>query len=353
MKLFTTFALVLSTLMMGQEAKAQHRGRRYNPPSHHSSGSSRSSGRSSSSRTTVSSRPSSVNRGPRYNPPASRPSTPAPRRTYTPAPTRTHTPAPRGPRYNPPAPTRTYTPAPSTPRGPRYNPPTPRPSTGGYFPNRTGPRYNPPSPRPGSYKPVPRGPRYNPPGRVIVRPSRDYYGTPRYHRPWGYNPIPYSRYHHIPYTGYYYHSTRYSSTTSWYIYVWSNFPDYIYVNWIFYPASGYTNGYWRINDYPYFVSNGYRYRYSHIDSCNYQLVDGWNHQVLESYWNLSCSTGYDLCSGERDRLNDASGDFRYFCAETFRDSDYDYSRPSYDGDDNWSTTCTDYDSDGFCDSGSF
>ncbi len=128
-----------------------------------------------------------------------------------------------------------------------------------------------------------------------------------------------------------------------------SFPQYVYVNWIFYPASGYNNGYWTIDNYPYYVFNGYRYRYSHLDTCNYQLVDSWNHDVVDTFWNQTCNTGYDACSYQRDRMNSQMGDFRYFCSETFRDQGYDYSRPTYEDYDYDDQYCTDYDNDGYCD----
>lgn len=106
-----------------------------------------------------------------------------------------------------------------------------------------------------------------------------------------------------------------------------------------------------IENYPYYVYNGYRYRYSTSDYCNYQLVDSNNHQVVQTYWNQLCNTGYDSCSYERDRLNSQMNDYRYFCSETWRDYGYDYSTPSYEdsnygSDDN---TCSDANHDGMCD----
>jgi len=103
-----------------------------------------------------------------------------------------------------------------------------------------------------------------------------------------------------------------------------------------------------IDNYPYYVFNSYRYRYSQIDFCNYQLVDSWNHQVVTQYWNQQCNIGYDNCSFERDRLNTQMGEYRYFCSETFRDESYDYSTPSYDTSSE-EETCQDWDNDGYCD----
>jgi hypothetical protein len=354
-------------------------------------------------------------RGPRYNPnPGS--GTPSPG-SYTPS---RPTPGPstggynsgdrtpRGPRYNPnprptPGSTGGYNPGPvvtrptpgTPPRGPRYNPRPVPGSTGGYNPGRVvhrptpgipsrGPRYN-PYPgrgpvviRPGStiprYYPRPTTPSYRVPGhrynRTVgtyygrsdnpnYRPIRTHYGTRFYHRPFGYTPIRYVYYNHAPYRATYSHSVRYYRTSDWYNYVLRSYPNYLYAHWIFWPATGYTNGYWTIDNYPYFVYNGYRYRYSSYDYCNYQLVDKYDHRVTQTHWNLLCKTGYDMCSLERDRLNAQMNDYRYFCSETYRDYGHDYSQPSYDdsyypetttnNDSEDINTCVDSDRDGMCD----
>ena len=163
-------------------------------------------------------------------------------------------------------------------------------------------------------------------------------------------------YHHSPYASPYYSSIRYYRTYDWYSWVNRSYPNYIYANWIFFPASGYNNGYWTIDNYPYYVYNGYRNRYSSNDYCNYQLVDQYNHQVIQTYWNQYCNAGYDQCSYERDRINSQSGEYRYFCSETYRDQGYDYSRPTYDDNDDYNNggnyggnTCNDYNNDGYCD----
>jgi hypothetical protein len=139
-------------------------------------------------------------------------------------------------------------------------------------------------------------------------------------------------------------------TYDWYSYVYRTNPNYIYAHWIFWPATGYTNGYWTIDNYPYYVYNGYRYRYSTADYCNYQLVDSYDHTVIQSYWNQMCNTGYDACSYERDRINSQMGEYRYFCSETYRDQNFNESAPSYD-DSYYSSSeaCSDADGDGYCD----
>ena len=124
---------------------------------------------------------------------------------------------------------------------------------------------------------------------------------------------------------------RYNTTRHYYDYVRSRYYNYVYLNWIFWPST-YVNGYHYINGYPYFVWNGYQYRYSYYDTCNYQLVDTYTHQVVQSYFNMSCVQGYDMCAGERDYMNDSVWEYRYTCAETYRDYSYDFSYPTYDYD---------------------
>lgn len=422
MKILTAFLFLLSTFVVHQDVEAQTRGPRYNP--------NRGSGGSSSP-----SRSGGSSRGPRYNPspsrgsstPTTRPSRPSqPSRSGSYTPSRPSTGSsvggsrPRGPRYNPnpgrgtstptrgPVVTRPNRPNPgstvgsSTPRGPRYNPNPGRGTPGRQGPvvtrpntGRTprGPRYN-PNPRtnprgpvvrrPGPSRPTYRipGHRYNRriPGRVVRRtyhrPIRTHYGSRYYHRPFGYKPVRYAHYYHSPYRAPYRHTIRYYRTYDWYNYVYRINRNYVYAHWIFYPATGYRNGYWTIDNYPYYVYNGYRYRYSTNDYCNYQLVDSNNHQVVQTYWNQMCNTGYDACSYERDRLNSQMNDYRYFCSETWRDYGYDYSTPSYDSTsyptstdvgggntctdanrdgmcDDYSNTCSDNDNDGYCDPGTY
>jgi hypothetical protein len=333
MKFLFTLVLVLSGLTLASETSAQTRGPRYNPPG---GGSGHIGGRSPS-----------TPRGPSYNPNPgpSRPST-----SSSPGSTVGGS-TPRGPRYNPnpgqgnggtySGPTNPgQTVGGATPRGPRYNP-NPGQGNGGYHP---GP----------DHSPVPRGPRYNNPGSTTYRPVRTDYGTPRYHHPYGYSPVRYINYYHSPYSSPYVHTVRYYRTFDWYSWVYRSYPDYVYTNWIFYPATGYVNGYWTIENYPYYVYNGYRYRYSSYDYCNYQLVDQYDHRVVQNYWNQVCNNGYDSCSYERDRLNAQNGEYRFFCSETIRDYGYDYSTPTYEdnyGGQNpdYSNSCNDYNHDGYCD----
>lgn len=107
---------------------------------------------------------------------------------------------------------------------------------------------------------------------------------------------------------------------------------YIYWNtWVRY-RTDYVNGYYWYNDYPYFVYNGYRHRYSHMDTCNYELVDGYTNTTYRTFPGYTCTTGYDLCSNLRDSMNWQSTGYRYFCSERFDyDSSYSYSW-NYDDD---------------------
>lgn len=401
MKKLTAFVFLLSTLVVQQDVEAQTRGPRYNPnPNRGNSSPSRPSRPSTSPSTP------SRDRGPSYNPnrgstTPSRPSTPS-TGSYTPSRpspgSTTGNTNPRGPRYNP-------NPGRGTP-GPVVTRPTPG-TIGGYNPTPRGPRYN-PNPRgpvvtrPGTttprYYPRPTTPTYRIPGHRYNRPVgpnygrsygrgynlpiRTHYGTRYYHRPFGHTPIRYSPYYHAPYRSPFYHSVLYYRSYDWYNFVLRTNRNYVYVHWIFYPATGYRNGYNTIENYPYYVYNGYRHRYSSNDYCNYQLVDSNNHSVVQTYWNQICNTGYDACSYERDRLNSQMNDYRYFCSETYRDYGYDYSTPSYEnthypsentstGNDDYNTcsdanrdgmcddytgtssTCSDNDNDGYCDPGTY
>jgi hypothetical protein len=229
-------------------------------------------------------------------------------------------------------------------------------STPRYYPRPSTPNYRVPGHR---YN---RGPGYGRMPNRDYRPARTHYGTRYYHRPYGHTPVRYVHYYHAPYRTPYYHTVRYYRTYDWFNYVYQVNSNYIYAHWIFWPTTGYTNGYWTIDNYPYYVYNGYRYRYSTADYCNYQLVDSNDHRVVQTYWNQLCNVGYDSCSYERDRLNSQMNEYRYFCSETWRDFGYDYSTPTYDDsyysndpdseDDDYYgdvNTCEDSDYNGMCD----
>jgi hypothetical protein len=91
----------------------------------------------------------------------------------------------------------------------------------------------------------------------------------------------------------------------------------------------YNNGYYVISGYPYMIHNGYRFRYSNYDYCNYQLIDKYNHQVINSFWNMRCNQGYDICANQRDNMNYQAREFRYVCAETYRDRGHNFNDYSY------------------------
>lgn len=164
-----------------------------------------------------------------------------------------------------------------------------------------------------------------------------YYGTPRYHRPPNYRSIPYRRYYHNPIRRIVRHNINYTPI-NYYRRLRNVAAGAFYVNWIL-RSSTRSNGYFVINNYPYFVHNGYRHRYSSVDTCNYQLFDKYTHQVVGTYWNQICSYGYNQCALDRDARNERAWSNRYECAETFRNSNYDFNTPSH----NNNSSCYDYD----------
>ena len=116
---------------------------------------------------------------------------------------------------------------------------------------------------------------------------------------------------------------RHYTPSIYYRNIYRDYRSAVYLNWIFYPSTR-VNGYYYVGDYPYYVYNGYRHRYSHYDTCNYQLVDSYTNSVSLNYWNRTCAVGYDMCANERDLRNSVEYDNRYFCAETFRDRYYNF-----------------------------
>lgn len=161
------------------------------------------------------------------------------------------------------------------------------------------------------------------------RPDRRYYGTERYHRPSNYRARNYSRYYHSPYSRVIPAHRRYGRPVGYYSYMRSNFSTHLYLNWVLSPSSR-LNGYYYTNNYPFYIHNGYRHRYSNLETCNYQLVDSYTHSVQTSYFGQLCSSGYNACAYERDSRNDREYANRYFCAETFRDNGYNYNTPTYE-----------------------
>lgn len=141
----------------------------------------------------------------------------------------------------------------------------------------------------------------------------------------------YRSYRHRPDRTYRSHTRRYRNTRDYYRTVNRS---YIYRNnWIRVHV-GFDNGYRYYDDYPFFIYNGYRHRYSHVDTCDYELVDSYTGRVERTFYSYTCSNGYDMCADRRDDLNDYEWSNRYFCAERFSD----YSVDTYYGDDYYSDT---------------
>ncbi len=90
------------------------------------------------------------------------------------------------------------------------------------------------------------------------------------------------------------------------------------MNWVLSPSKR-LNGYHYINNYPFYIHNGYRHRYSNVETCNYQLVDKNTHSVQGRYNNNLCSVGYNSCANERDNMNNQFQENKYFCAENFKE----------------------------------
>ncbi|MGE3611466.1 MAG: hypothetical protein AB7I27_17875 [Bacteriovoracaceae bacterium] len=194
----------------------------------------------------------------------------------------------------------------------------------------------------------PQGPKTKPRSFKVRRKGLDF-GTNRYHRPIGYEALSYFQYSHSPMTPDT-HAAHFETSREWYSYISMHASQSIYNNWIFVPSRGLSNGYYNLNNYPFYVYNGFQYRYSSEDKCNYQLVDSYNHRVIKSYWNSACSDGYDLCSLDRDQRNDFIGEFKFFCAETIRSKlDKDVT-PSYDKNNyDDGKDCEDSNRDNYCD----
>lgn len=130
----------------------------------------------------------------------------------------------------------------------------------------------------------------------------------------------YRSYRHRPSTRYRSHTRRWNYTRDYFSYLDRS---YIYSQrWVRYYFD-YADGYY-FDDYPYYVYNGYRHRYSHVDTCDYQLVDSWSDTVERNFSSYTCSTGYDLCANLRDDLNEYEYDYRYFCAESYNSYDDNY-----------------------------
>ncbi len=280
---------------MSAELLAQTRGPRYNPGGGSSSGGSRSSSSSSSGGSRSSSSGSSYG--------GSRPSSSS-SSSYggsRPSSSSSSSSSSSGPRYNPSRGSSSSgsSSSSSSSTGPRYNPSRGSSSSSGS--SSSGPRYNPnPGSNSGTVITNP-GPRYNPtryspprhqnaPGAVLVRRTVT----------------------HIPRTVIHNGPIRYTTPRDYHILVSRR---YVYRRWIQEPVVfSYSNGYWDIGGYPYYVYRGYRYRYDPVDVCQYELVDGSDYSTVKTYTE-ACSVAYDKCAVERDTLNTTLGMERYFCAE--------------------------------------
>lgn len=263
-------------------------------------------------------------------------------------------PADRGGRVNPaPRPNR-------PPANPGRVNPAPRPSRPPAPPTRVDPRpYRPPA-NPGRINPAPR-PNRPPanPGRVDVNPRRPVnpgrgYNTPiRPRRPaparpptdyrrdtrWDYGRAQtyhnqyrhydnwhrpnyrYTRVRHNPYYSVPRHTVTYYTPRDYYYHL--SYRDIYWNQWIRVRIN-YNDGYYWHNNYPYFVYNGYRHRYSPVEYCDYELVDGWNNSTHTTYHGQTCQSAYDSCASLRDDLNYYAGDYRYFCSERFFDDPFSY-----------------------------
>lgn len=223
---------------------------------------------------------------------------------------------------------------------PRSNRPRPnvnRPRANRPRPNVNRPRPN--RPRPTVSRPRPNGPRHD--YRTGPRRDRSDYRRLQ-HRPlWWLASTTFSSYTHVPYRRAVNHHNRWSRSMSYhYTLPYSNI---YWDRWVRVRHQR-NNGYFNYNNYPYFVYNGYRHRYSRTDNCNYELVDGYNNDTERNFSTYSCSTGYDLCADVRDQMNRYESGYRYFCSEKFnKDSNYNYNW-NY-SDDFWSDAneSTDYD----------
>lgn len=99
---------------------------------------------------------------------------------------------------------------------------------------------------------------------------------------------------------------------------------HIYRRWVFSPVPRYYYpGYRVIDNYPWYIHNHYRYRYSPVETCQYDLVDSETNTTVRTFGesgNLSCNLAYDLCAADRDAANAGTyEDERYFCAESVSD----------------------------------
>ncbi len=94
-------------------------------------------------------------------------------------------------------------------------------------------------------------------------------------------------------------------------------------SWIMEPVGyQYSSGFSCFNNYPYYVHNGYRYRYSPVDICNYELVDVKDETpvVVKTFYAMECNKAFDACAQKRDELNEDESSQRYICMEKIDES---------------------------------
>lgn len=273
--------------------------------------------------------PGGVNPAPRPNRPPAYPGRvdPSPRPNRPPAnPGRVN---PRPIPNRPPAPPTRVNPYPNRPTNPGRVNPAP-------VPNRpTNPGRVNPAPRP----PVNPGTSYRAPVRPMrpapARRATDYrsetrwdYGRAhtnhnryRHHDNWHRPNVRYTRVYHTPYYSVPRHNMVYYTPRDYYYHL--SYRDIYWNQWIRVRIN-YNDGYHWYNNYPYFVYNGYRHRYSPVEYCDYELVDGYNNNTHTAFHGQSCQSAYDRCANLRDDLNYYAGDYRYFCSERFFDDPFSY-----------------------------
>jgi hypothetical protein len=196
-----------------------------------------------------------------------------------------------------------------------------RPGTCRHVPgNRPGVRPTPPAPHrpapaPGVNRPDPR-PR--PPAPVADRPPRDDERRNPGARP-GTRPTPRpgarppARHTHAPHRNIPRHQPRYSAPRDYH----RTLPRHYIVHnrWVLVQTTIHYGYYW--DNYPYYVYNGHRHRYSPYEYCDYELVDSYTWQTYTAFYGRTCQTAYDQCADMRDELNWWEYDDRYFCAEPY------------------------------------
>ena len=149
------------------------------------------------------------------------------------------------------------------------------------------------------------------------------YGSSQFHQPYGHDHVHVSTVdRHVPYNRVYRHRV-FLTPTVYYSHMYRNAQACYYYDWLFCYTSR-SNGYYIIDDYPFYVYNGYYHRYSSYDTCNYQLIDTYTRRTVQNFWNLTCNRAYDQCSRERDYWNFREYANRFACAETYREQTYAY-----------------------------